>query len=104
MGRTARKANQAGAAQVSIVESSIEGKYAVGDGDNVYTARRCFVWSGVPPVAVAPAAGGDIDGVCATDGAGKADSYYPAVPGLPVRVEAAAAFSSGASLEADVNG
>ena len=86
--------------------------------DPAYTVRRCFVWSlsGSNVVPVAPSAGGDIDGVLSDgddfgpgpapvtgperlDGAG-----YVACAGMPVKVEASASFSAGASLETDTAG
>lgn len=76
-------------------------------------AARCFVWSGAPPSPVAPVAGGDIDGVsghlATIDFGPEPDTTivhhgWVACPGWPVKVEAAAAFNGGVSLEATSNG
>src|SRR5882672_6207481 len=69
-------------------------RYAYHDGALSYTPRRCYVWS----------AGGGIDGVSSIDGYGNGRIFIAAVPGVPIKIEAAAAFSIGASLETTSNG
>jgi hypothetical protein len=70
---------------------------------NGYTGRRCFSWgTGANLMTrVAPTAGGTIDGVSA--GANSSGGYV-ACPGVPVQVEASAAFSLGADLETLADG
>ena len=85
-------------------------RYAYHDGALSYTPRRCYVWSGgggspaQMSSPVTPTAGGDIDGVSSIDGYGNGRIFIAAVPGVPIKIEAAAAFSIGASLETTSNG
>src|SRR5882672_6322889 len=78
-------------------------RYAYHDGALSYTPRRCYVWSGgggspaQMSSPVTPTAGGDIDGVSSIDGYGNGRIFIAAVPGVPIKIEAAAAFSIGAS-------
>lgn len=76
--------------------------------DTAYTIRRCYVLTGTGPTFAAPAAGGLIDGVSGLPtgrGAGTTTTEgWAALRGIPVRVEASAAFSAGASLVTGTDG
>lgn len=71
--------------------------------NNGYTARRCFrMGTGASLMErVAPPAGGTIDGVSA--GANSRGGYF-ACRGMPVQVEASAAFGASADLETLADG
>lgn len=60
------------------------------------TTNRFFRWSGSPPSAVAPAAGGDVDGVSLAG-----SLVRIALPGQPFKVMAGGSFNAGASLATD---
>src|SRR4051794_39331085 len=83
-----------------------------GGGDLEHVVYPLFVWAGTSffpganqfPVLGNPGAGAHVDGICQPDGKQQGRNLVPAIPGLPVKVEAAAAFSLGASLEATANG
>jgi hypothetical protein len=68
--------------------------------DNSYTPQRFFRWTGAPPVAASPGAGGAVDGVSIRGGKGG----YLACPGFPFLVEAGGAFNAGASLATTSDG
>jgi hypothetical protein len=64
------------------------------------TANRFVKFSGVPPVVGLCGTADDADAISLS---GIAEGYL-AVAGLPVQVEAGAAFSSGATLQSDASG
>jgi len=73
---------------------------------NTYSPHRCFrlaVGGAYGVQRVVPSAGADVDGVSGSGTNGAGGGLF-ACPGLPVQVEASAAFSSGALLECLADG